>query len=152
MKRQLVKSLTMVMVIATVAFVTSVVSANAQGTIQVKANVPFEFVVGNEMLPAGEYTVRSATSSGQALIIQSDDASHAIYRLSNTIRPKTDDGEARLVFHRYGQNYFLKQVWEGGDTSGREVLESKQEKAIKREQKALAQNRYEIVEIVATLQ
>lgn len=152
MKRQMVKGLTMVILIATVAFATAVVSANGQSSLRVKGHIPFEFVVGNQTLPAGDYTVRSATDSGAALMIQNAQSSIATVRLASPIRPKTNKLDARLVFHRYGQNYFLSEVWEGGDSTGRQLRESKQERAIKRELTSVALNTYEIVEIVATLQ
>jgi hypothetical protein len=151
MKRELVKGLTMMTLIVTVALATAVVSANGQ-TLNVKAHIPFEFVVGNETLPAGDYAVRSALSSGEALMIQNAETSISTLRLANVVRPKRNKTEARLVFHRYGQNYFLREVWQGGDTTGRQLLESKRERAIKREMGAIARNNYEAVEIVATLQ
>jgi hypothetical protein len=150
MKRQMVKGLTMVMMVATIALVTAVVSAKAQGTLGVKANVPFEFVVGDKTVPAGAITIRS-TENSAALSIKNLDASISTYRLTTPMRAKSDNAPARLVFHRYGQNYFLREIWDGGST-GRELRESKQERAIKRENAAVAQSRYEIVEVVATLQ
>jgi hypothetical protein len=151
MKKQMVKSLTMLTLIVTVALATAVVSANAQ-SVKVKAEIPFEFIVGDQTLPAGSYAVRPATNSGIALMIQNSEASISTVRLTNTITPKKKNLRARLVFHRYGQNYFLSEVWEGGESTGRQLRESKQERAMRRELAAVAQNAYETVEIVATLQ
>jgi hypothetical protein len=152
MKRQMVKGLTMLTLIATVALGTAVLSANGQSTLNVRAQIPFEFVVGDQTVPAGEYSVRTISSSNRALMIQNAEASISTFRLANAITPKRNKTEARLVFHRYGQNYFLREVWEGGETTGQELRESKQERAIKREMGAVARNSYELVEIVATLQ
>lgn len=151
MKRQMIKGLTMVMMVATIALVTAVVSAKAQSSLGVKANVPFDFVVGDKTLPAGVITIRS-TENSPALSIKNSQAAIATYRLSTPMKAKTDNLNARLVFHRYGQNYFLREIWEGGASTGRQLRESKQERAIKREHAAVAQNQYEVVEIVATLQ
>lgn len=38
-----------------------------------------------------------------------------------------------LVFHRYGDNYFLSEVFAGGEQSGREVIPSRQERQLRRE-------------------
>jgi hypothetical protein len=65
--------------------------------------------------------------------------------------------EARLVFHRYGNTYFLSQVWMAGSSVGRELRKMRQERAIERELIAIAPKSdlnkpvYEVVEIVATV-
>jgi hypothetical protein len=149
MKSQMLKGMTMVMLVVSVAFVAAVVSANGQ-TGRVSSHVPFDFVVGGETLPAGDYEIRSATSGSQALTVQNSESRTAVIRLTNVIEPKNNT-QSRLIFHRYGQKYFLAEVWSGGDTSGRQLLESKQERAIRRETSALAKNAYETIELVATL-
>src|ERR1700730_10296117 len=108
MKKQLIKGFTMVMAIMALSMVTAVVSANGQST-SAKANVPFEFVVGSQNLPAGAYTVSSINSSGEALRINSADARSSAVRLTIPANGKTD--HAKLVFHRYGERYFLAEVW-----------------------------------------
>jgi hypothetical protein len=148
MKNQMIKGLTMLMVVIAVAFATAVVSAKAQSTGRVISNIPFEFVVGNKTLPAGEYQVSSVTAAGEALLIRSTEARDLAVRLSNTIEPQKDT-QARLVFHRYGQSYFLVEVWSGGDSTGRQLLESKRERSMRREYAGTAKNGYESVEVVA---
>ena len=77
--------------------------------------------------------------------------------------PKMRAGNAKnsgmLIFHRYGNAYFLAQVWRQGATEGRELLKSKAERAAERElakngsQSDLAQNpQPETVTIYAELQ
>ena len=39
--------------------------------------------------------------------------------------PKT---ESKLIFNRYGDRYFLSQVWTAGNSSGRQLLKSDREK------------------------
>jgi hypothetical protein len=64
---------------------------------------------------------------------------------------------ARLVFHRYGERYFLAEVWNGADRAGRQLLKSQEERAIEREfasissNDATAKNTYERVEVAASL-
>ena len=151
MKKQLIKGFTMVMAIMALSMVTAVVSANGQST-SAKANVPFEFVVGDKTLPAGEYLAKPATAGG-ALAIQNADGKGNVVRMTGPTEQKTR-GRARMVFHRYGHNYFLAEVWDIG-TNGRELAKSKQERAIERElasitsKSDLAQSTYETVEVVA---
>ena len=149
MKRQLVNSLSM-FVIITGAFAMAVVSANGQ-SIRVVAQVPFDFVVGDKALPAGEYSVNSIIQDGSALRIRNAEATDSAMRLTNSIAAKPNNSQSRLVFHRYGRTYFLAEVWRGGDSEGRQLLQSKQERAMKRELGAVTQNMYERLELVAML-
>jgi len=38
------------------------------------------------------------------------------------VRASETQEEARLVFHRYGGQYFLSQIWTPGGNTGRELL------------------------------
>ena len=35
--------------------------------------------------------------------------------------------ESKLIFNRYGNHYFLSQIWTQGDNSGRELFKSQRE-------------------------
>lgn len=155
MRRQFVKGLTMLMLIIALAFVSAVATANAQSSGNLIAQVPFDFIVGDKTLASGEYTVRSIGNAGDAVAIKNSDVKdHSALRLTGRTGKQSNDTQARLIFHRYGDRYFLSQVWMSGDSVGRELLKSRQERAIQRELKAVAssdQNKrsYEVVEIVA---
>ena len=154
MKKNILKGTTMLMLLIAVSLATAVVSANAQST-AIKANIPFEFIVGDKTLPAGAYSVTTVNGGRDALMIQSADAKNSAVRLSGPTE-EGNEGRARMVFHRYGHNYFLAEVWNGGNT-GRELAKSKQERAAERElasipsKSELAQSTYETVVVVAVL-
>ena len=160
MKRELLKGFTMLALIVTVALATAVASANAQSTARkVVANVPFEFSVGYKALPAGEYSVQTIASAGDGLLIQSADGKISALRLSDATSRIKDKSPARLVFHRYGERYFLAEVWNGVDNIGRRLLMSEEERGIEREL-AIASAKenahapttmYETVEVLAVL-
>jgi hypothetical protein len=57
MTKQALKGITMLVLIISIAFITAVVSANAQSTSRLRAEIPFEFMIGNDKLPAGAHTV-----------------------------------------------------------------------------------------------
>jgi len=38
------------------------------------------------------------------------------------VRASATQDEAKLVFHKYGDQYFLSQIWTTGDATGRELL------------------------------
>lgn len=133
MKKDILKGFTMLALIVTLALATAVVSANAQSSTRLVANIPFEFVVGDHAMPSGKYTTNVASSDGKALMIQSADAKNGVVRLTNSIQRQGPRTNARLVFHRYGDRYFLAEVWNGGDSTGLQLIKSRQERAIERE-------------------
>src|ERR1700682_3770560 len=73
MRKQLLKGFVMLMALMALAMVTAVASANGQSG-AAKADVPFEFGVGDKNLPAGKYSIRSMTSGVVALTINSANA------------------------------------------------------------------------------
>ncbi|MDQ5844709.1 MAG: hypothetical protein M3539_05370 [Acidobacteriota bacterium] len=156
MKKEIVKGLAMLTLIVAIAMATAVVSS-AQSTRQVVAHIPFEFVLGDKAMPAAEYRVRPAAALGKAILIQTADSNNAALRLTNTLEPIKNQTRARLVFHKYGRQYFLAEVWTGGDDSGLQLLKSRQERAIEREFETIASKTksapatYAIVEVVATV-
>jgi hypothetical protein len=112
MKREFMKGFTMLVLVVMLALSLAVVSANGQSTAnRVVANVPFEFSVGYKALPAGAYSVQSIVSC-DGLLIQSADGKTSALRLSEATRQIKEKPKARLVFHRYGERYFLAEVWQ----------------------------------------
>jgi len=159
MKREFLKGFTMLVLVVTLALTLAVVSANGQSTAnRVVANVPFEFSVGYKTLPAGDYSVQSIVSC-DGLLIQSADGKVSALRLSDTTRQIKDKPKARLVFHRYGERYFLAEVWNGVEKAGRQLTKSQEERAIAnelmlasaRENAHATKDIYEIVEVAAVL-
>ncbi len=102
----------------------------------VKAQIPFDFYVGDRPATAGEYAVKSLTGDETALRIGNG-------RQSNTVltSPTSESGvgRSRLVFHKYGDQYFLAAVW-GADNSGRRLRESKRERQLRKEIKTARGN------------
>jgi hypothetical protein len=150
MARRILKRVTMLMLLLTMALVTAVATANGQSQHRVNASVPFEFIVGDKTLAAADYRIDTV---GEALAIRSAGAKNNVIRLANAMTPK-ESKPARLVFHRYGNTYFLSEVWEGGDRIGRRLVESRQERAMRSELSRMATNKttsYEEVAILATV-
>jgi hypothetical protein len=100
--------------------------AGAQ-TLRLKADIPFEFQVGHDSLPAGSYTI--ATTSSQNEIVLSQDNGGTALRL---VFHRTDKGEASgqtsVTFHRYGDRYFLSSIQPGWTSIGFETQPSRGEK------------------------
>jgi hypothetical protein len=101
-------------------------AAQAQTT-NVKASVPFDFVVGDHAYTAGEYTVKSISQSSSAIRIDNADDSEQGITLSNACQKGQPATRTTLVFQRLGNNYFLYQIWTEGNSLGRQFRVSKKE-------------------------
>ena len=94
----------------------------------VKANIPFDFMAGKTSLPAGEYTVAALSDMGP-LSVSADGAGRAMVN-SHAVQISAPSEQTKLIFHRYGDQYFLYQVWIQGENRGRELPQSKLEKEL----------------------
>jgi len=101
-------------------------AAQAQTT-NVKASIPFNFVVGDHAYTAGDYTVTSLSQGSAAIRIDNADESEKGITLSIPCRKAQGATQTTLVFHRLGDNYFLYQIWTEGDSVGRQFRVSKKE-------------------------
>jgi hypothetical protein len=105
-------------------FAVSGVQAQENG---VKADVPFDFVVGNQVLPAGEYLVTAQGSANQAILIRSTDSKNSAMTVTFRCGSANPSKDTKLVFHTLGGRYFLSQVWAQGYSQGRELRKSSAE-------------------------
>ena len=108
--------------------VLGVTSLHAQTSGKIVANIPFDFMVGEAALPAGQYTVRQG-SSPAVVFIQNRKTFEAAMVLSIAVEDRGNLGLAELVFQRDGSQHFLSQVWSGNAT-GREVRKPHMEGAL----------------------
>jgi hypothetical protein len=107
--------------------------AFAQVSTQIKANIPFDFAAGRTILPAGDYTLNShAVGSPGAYLLQGAGGRPGVFLLTFTVRwNDSEEPRAELVFHRYGDRYFLAQVWMGNGV-GHQLPASKEERELAR--------------------
>lgn len=78
---------------------------------------------------AGQYMISNALASVPAcLAISSTDGRNRLFVLSHGAQATDQQDESKLVFHRYGEKYFLSQIWTGGGTDGRELPTSRTER------------------------
>lgn len=135
MKIQLVNAITKVSLLSAMLLATSVASAQGQSLVyRIKANIPFDFSIGEKKLPAGTYSIsRLRQHSDDSVVAITDDDGHSkAIRLSSAAQRVVAKSKPTLVFHRYGDQYFLFQVWQAGATSGREFPRSHSEREIQR--------------------
>ena len=91
----------------------------------VKADVPFDFVVGNRAYPAGAYILNSPLNDNVVIRIQNTQEVLSGFSVSNACAKGAPAKETKLVFHRMGGRYFLYQMWTEGNTTGREFPKSR---------------------------
>lgn len=115
MKRTMLRATTILALVMGLA----AVSVQAQAFLnREKFSVPFEFKVGNEVLPAGEYTV---FVENQTIRLRGDDGTTNVIALAQrTIGTRNNDSEVKLTFRRYADHVYLSQVWLA-DGIGREL-------------------------------
>jgi hypothetical protein len=104
--------------------VTALASAE---TVNMKVNIPFNFVVGGATMPSGEYTVQGLGVAGNAISIRKLDRSATSLTLAIRCESSKTAEQSKLVFHRYGDRYFLAKIWMAGSNSGHELPKSRRE-------------------------
>jgi hypothetical protein len=92
----------------------------------VKVNIPFGFENGSQYLPAGPYTIN--TESQSIMRIRGNSGGMlALTRPEENFKAAT---AGKVVFHRYGDRYFLREVWVAGSTTHLQCPKSRSEKRL----------------------
>jgi hypothetical protein len=125
MQKQILKAATTLSIVValTITFAAAPAAARSFGSIRV--DVPFDFTADNSTLPAGKYTIRSAGGNFSGVIqITSEDGKASVFLSAHSAQSVQSRDESVVIFHRYGEQYFLFQVWAVGDTIGSEMPKS----------------------------
>jgi len=107
--------------------------AQLPGT-SVRAIIPFDFSVRGKTLPAGDYEIRRITDEPGGLIISNLKDNHErIVFDTAPVQARKIANRAEIIFERYGDSYFLSEIFAGGLQTGRELYPSREERMLKRE-------------------
>ncbi|MBL8191939.1 MAG: hypothetical protein JNK38_28265 [Acidobacteria bacterium] len=106
---------------------TSVTSASTFG-FRIKADIPFDFQIGKKKMPKGDYIIESVGSSGTVLI-RREKGGKAV-NVMTVVDKHTDKHKSKLVFRRYGDQYFLARIWDGSSESVLKIEKSSAEKKV----------------------
>jgi len=101
-------------------------SVFSQGPQRLTVQVPFGFHVGNSILPAGAYTV-DTDAAPNILRLRSDDFKSSVMIQTNSVEKLKAPSQGMLVFNKYGDEYFLSQVWKPGINTGNELRKVRRE-------------------------
>ncbi len=111
--------------------------------LMMRVHVPFAFVAGGAHLPAGNYIVYHP-GDPYLVVIERDDGKARGMEYVHFSGTDSDGSATKLVFNKYGEQYFLSQVWTEPDRERHQTFMGQSEKAF------LAQNlKPELVVIAA---
>jgi hypothetical protein len=108
MKRKMYLSLT------ALVLALAVNAAFAQSNGKIKADVPFAFSVEQNAMEAGQYSI---TATDHVLLIRNDSTNKSVMLMAQTEESAKPQG-TRLVFHKYGNSYFLAEIWHATGQAG----------------------------------
>lgn len=91
------------------------------------ADVSFSFVVAGHSLPPGHYVINNLNDT---VSIHGTENSGLFVPTHSEERP-ADENSSKLVFHRYGETYFLSEVWVGGNSVGKALFPSRAERKLR---------------------
>ena len=116
--------------IATIAICLMSITSDAQsGSLKLVFRVPFAFSADNTEFSAGDYEV---TQPDRLILMLRNvkNQSSAFEHVMPAQSHKEANGRVRMVFHRYGNEYFLYEVTDGSIAATYDFRESKDEKRL----------------------
>ena len=113
----------------------AVATASAQLPVtRMSAQIPFDFMVGEQTLPAGTYDLKRLGSDPFLLCIQDiEDARNVMIFNTNLFDEGNAIPQSALVFHRYGDIYFLARIVSQYEGMIRELATSDRERSMERD-------------------
>ena len=105
--------------------------AHAQIIDTLEVNIPFQFHAGNTKLPPGNYSIHMLENSDLKFmeITSADGSTSALFEVHET-DASSAPAKSELIFNKYGNRYFLSRLFDEGNPSGNEVVESAYEKKV----------------------
>ncbi|MEN6535820.1 MAG: hypothetical protein ABFD89_19310 [Bryobacteraceae bacterium] len=101
----------------------------AAQTPRLTADIPFEFIAGGQTMPAGEYSVGDFANIPCVVIsgwVQG--TRENVVFLTQRAQPMNSAQNSRLVFNKYGDKYFLAEIWGFANELGWRVPQSRLER------------------------
>jgi hypothetical protein len=127
------KRITAIALLAIANFAVAGTSFGQSQTVQAK--VPFDFTVGNKLLPSGTYTIKEQSTG--VIVIRNHDKAIGMMSLVSPDGNKAAGG-GKLVFHKYGSQYFLSEILCDAAEMNLRVPASKTEKRVKLQEARIA--------------
>ncbi len=106
--------------------------AQLSGT-AMRVTIPFDFNVRGKTLPSGKYVIRRIGAEPDRLMIYNNDNHEHVIFASEPVGGAKFAERGEVVFHKYGDTYFLFEIWSRGEATGAEALPSRAERRLERE-------------------
>jgi len=104
MKKQVLTTAVMASLLITLVVITAYAGVSAKAV----ATIPFAFTAGRLTVPAGTYTLAETTIPG---VLQLRNAQGSTRFISIQCAADVEEpAKVQLIFHRYGERYFLAQI------------------------------------------
>jgi len=101
-------------------------AAHAQiGGDVLKIKIPFNFSVGTQTFPAGEYTLKPLLP--HTVLLRNEAGQVLTSVATNSVESSAVQKSVKLVFNGYRGQYFLAQIWKPGESTGQELVKSPSE-------------------------
>jgi hypothetical protein len=101
-----------------------------QAQTPLRANIPFEFRMGQTSFQSGEYVFQL---SSHILVVRQAEGQHsAVMTLTQSAWRLNKPETSLLEFNRYGDTYFLSKLWIQGSTDGEALPSTSHEKELAR--------------------
>jgi hypothetical protein len=94
-----------------------------------RVDVPFAFVAGGVHLPAGQYHVYHP-GDPYLIVIEKDDGRARAMAYVHPSATRTGESSTKLVFNKYGDQYFLSQVWTEPDQQVHQCIRDRAEQTL----------------------
>lgn len=102
--------------------------AQLNGSDKMTASVPFPVRVADKLVPAGEWTLQSTNMGARTLVVRNIKAKTAlVVDEASPVETRNPAAHCALVFHKYGERYFLAAIRIEGDRTIYRLRESAQE-------------------------
>ena len=97
---------------AIVLCLTTATTQAQSDSLKIRIHLPFSFTVENTTFDAGDYVVTEPSNG--VLRVQNQSNNHSVFQRVQSAHSRGEsDGRVKLVFHRYGAQYFLAVVSNG---------------------------------------
>jgi hypothetical protein len=90
--------------------------------------VPFAFSLQDRSMPAGNYKIMAI--SDRVIEVWNLDEGHGQLLAKQMSVQSSRAQSPKLVFHKYDDQYFLSEIWDGQSNTGLAFAESKREKEV----------------------
>ena len=105
----------------------------------IATQVPFQFVVGDRVVPAGKCILQAANAADDTILIRNDDKMVRLFSATSLGEARQSAASNELVFHKYGDRFFLAAVRLQGSRVEYQVPQSREEIGLRQQNQPSAE-------------